>query len=108
LVFLTFADFYGFLAFEILKMKVQVTLEWGSSPKLASGSLLWRRESHQLVVGPLLFQLLLVCQLDGMKSLARHLLPVPGGLDVLVHGLLHVVDSYVELAHLLSEGGPKR
>jgi hypothetical protein len=49
-----------------------------------------------------------VCQLDGVKSLARHLLPVPGGLDVLVHGLLHVVDSYVELAHLLSEGGPKR
>jgi hypothetical protein len=49
-----------------------------------------------------------LCQLDGVKSLTRHSLPVPGGLDVLVHGLLHVAESDVELAHLLSEGGPTR
>jgi hypothetical protein len=64
--------------------------------------------SHPPVVGPLLFQLLLLCQLDGVKSLARHPLPVLSGLDVLVHGLLHVTDSDVELTHLLSEGGPTR
>ena len=97
-----------FLAYEILKIKIQVTSEWGSSPKLASGSLLWRGKSHPPVVGPLLLQLLLLCQLDGVTSLTRHPLPVPGGLDVLVHGLLHVADSDVELAHLLSEGGPTR
>jgi hypothetical protein len=30
------------------------------------------------------------------------------GLNVLVHDLLHVADSDVELTHLLSEGGPTR
>jgi hypothetical protein len=43
-----------------------------------------------------------------MKSLAGHPLPVPGGLDVLAHGLLHVADLDVELAHLLSEGSAMR
>jgi hypothetical protein len=42
-----------------------------------------------------------------MKSLVGHPLPVPSGLDVLVYDL-HVADSDVELAHLLSEGGPTR
>jgi hypothetical protein len=66
-------------------------------------------KSHPPVVGPLLLQLLLLlCQLDGVKSLARHPLPVLGGLDMLVHGLLHVADSDVDLAHLLSQGGPMR
>jgi hypothetical protein len=97
-----------FLAYEILKIKIQVTSEWESSPKLASGSLLWRGESHPLVVGPLLLQLLLLCQLDCVKSLAGHPLPVPSELDVLVYGLFYVTDSDVELTHLLSEGGPMR
>jgi hypothetical protein len=34
------------------------------------------------------------------------MLPVPGGLSVLMHSLLHITDSDVELAHLLSEGNP--
>jgi hypothetical protein len=89
-------------------MKIQVTSEWGSSPKIASGSLLWRRISHPPIVSPLLLQLLLPCLLDGVKSLAWHTLPVLGGLSVLVHSLLHIADSDVELAHLLSEGNPTR
>jgi hypothetical protein len=65
--------------------------------------------SHPSVVSPLLLQLLLLlCLLDGVKSLARHTLPVPGGLSVLVHGLLHVADSDVELAYLLRGGNPMR
>jgi hypothetical protein len=43
-----------------------------------------------------------------MKSLTGHTLPVSGGINVLVHGLLHVANSDVKLAHLLSEGGPSR
>jgi hypothetical protein len=43
-----------------------------------------------------------------VKSLSEHSLPAPSGLDVLVYGLVHVADSDVELAHLLSEGGPTR
>jgi hypothetical protein len=97
-----------FPAYEIMKIKIQVTSEWGSSPKLPSGSLLWSGKSHPSVVGPLLLQLLLLCQLDGVKALASHPLSVPGALDVLVHGLLHVGDSDVELAHLLIEGSPTR
>jgi hypothetical protein len=65
-------------------------------------------ESHPPVVGPLFLQLLLLCQLDGVKSLSGHPLPVTGGHNVLVHCLLHVADSDVELAHLLSEGSPTR
>jgi hypothetical protein len=65
-------------------------------------------ESHPPIVGPLLIQLLLLCQLDGVKSLAEHPLPVPRGRNVLVYDVLHVADLDVELAHLLSEGGPTR
>jgi hypothetical protein len=86
-------------------MKIQVTSVWGSSPKLASSSLLWRGTSHPPKVSPLLLQLLLHL-LDGVMSLARHTLPVLGGLSVLVHGLLHIANLDVELAHLLSEGNP--
>jgi hypothetical protein len=91
-----------------MKIKIQVTLEWGSSLKLAFGSLLWMEKSHPPIVSPLLLQLLLLCQLNGVKSLVRHTLPVSCALHVLVHGLLHVTDSDVELTHLLSEGSPTR
>jgi hypothetical protein len=80
----------------------------GSSLVLALGSLLWRGKSHPSAVSPLLLQLLLMCLLDCVKSLSSHTLPVSGGLSVLVHRLLHVNDSDVELAHLLSEGNPTR
>jgi hypothetical protein len=42
------------------------------------------------------------------QSLTKHTLPVPGRLNVLVHGILHLADSDVELTHLLSGGGPTR
>jgi hypothetical protein len=63
-----FADFYVFLAYKILKIKIQVTSEWGSSPKLASGSLLWREKSHPPLVGPLLLQLLLCIMVQTQRG----------------------------------------
>ena len=89
-------------------MKIQVTSEWESSPKLASGSLLRRVVSQPRVVSPLLLQLSQLSLLHGVNPLARHTLPVPSGLSLLVHRLLHSTNTDVELAHLLSESGPTR
>jgi hypothetical protein len=49
-------------------LKIQVTFEWGSAPKLASGSLLWRGIYHPLKENPLLLQLLLLCLLKGVQD----------------------------------------
>ena len=84
--FLGFANFY-FISCKFMKVaKIEFDtsyLSWGSSPKLASGSLLLVGvEPSPTVVGPpLLLHLLLL--LHSMDPLACVSLPVLGGLDML-------------------------
>ena len=66
-------------------------LSWGSSPKLASGSLrLVGVETRPAAVGPPLFLSLQLQLLHVVESLASVTLPCLGCLDVLVQRLLYV------------------
>ena len=105
--FLGFANFY-FVSYKFMKVvKIEFDtsyLSWGSSPQLASGSLLLVgiKPSPTVVRPPLLLQLLLSL-LYVMDSLACVSLPVLGGLDVLDQRLIDVVGVDVQLPQLLSK-----
>ena len=67
-------------------------LSWGSSPKLASGSLrLVGDETRQAAVCPSLLLSLQLQLLHVVDSFARVMLPCLGIVDVLVQHLLYVV-----------------
>jgi hypothetical protein len=81
-------------------------LSWGSSPKLASGSLLLVGiKPSPMVVGPPLLLELLLLLLQVADPLACVWLPVLGWLDVLAQRLVDVGGAHVQLAHLLSQSG---
>jgi len=106
--FLDFANFY-LVSCKILENSKRVEfdtnyLSWGSSPKLASGSLLLVGvEPSPTVVGPPLLLHLLLLLLHSMDPLACVLLPVLGGLDMLAKRLVDVVGAHTQLAQLLSK-----
>ena len=73
-------------------------LSWGSSPKLASGSLrLVGVDTRPAAVGPPLLLSLQLQLLYVMESLASVTLPCLGSIDVLVQPLLYVVALYPQL-----------
>ena len=73
-------------------------LSWGSSPKLASGSLrLVGVETHPATVCPPLLLSLQLRLLHVMESLASETLPCLGTVDVLVQRLLYVVALHPQL-----------
>jgi len=85
--FLDFANFY-FISCKVMKVvKIEFDtsyLSWGSSRKLASGSLLLVGvEPSPIVVSPPVLLYLLLSLLHSVDPLARVSLPVLGGLDVL-------------------------
>jgi hypothetical protein len=98
-----------FLAYGVLKTNEDTSnLRVRVLPQASFRSQLHRGISHPPKVGLLLLQLLMLCLLDGVKSLAWHTLPFPSGLSVLVHNLLYIANLDVELSHLLSEGNPTK
>ena len=102
-----FANFY-FVSCKVMKeVKIEFDisyLSWGSSPKLASGSLLLVGvEPSPTVVGPPLLLGLLLLSLQVVDPLAYVSLPVLGGLDVLAQRLVDVVGTDVQLAQLPSK-----
>ena len=73
-------------------------LSWGSSPKLASGSLrLIGVETRPAAVGPPLLLSLQLQMLHVMESLASVTLLCLGCIDVLVQRLLYVVALHPQL-----------
>ena len=73
-------------------------LSWGSSPKLASGSLrLIRVETRPAAVCPPLLLSLQLRLLHVMESFASVTLPCLGTVDVLVQRLLYVVSLHPQL-----------
>jgi hypothetical protein len=86
------------------QVKIQVTLGWGSSPKIASGSLWWSEVEHLTrIVSPLLLHLSLLHLLNGADPLASLSLPILSGLDVRVQRLLYSSDLNGEISRLLCE-----
>ena len=74
-------------------------LSWGSSPKLASGSLrLIGVETRPAAVGPPLLLSLQLQQLHVVESLASVTLPCLGTVDVLVQRVLYVVALHPQLS----------
>ena len=86
---------------EVMKeVKINDTsyLSWGSSPKLASGSLcLVGVETHPAAVCPPLLLSLQLQLLHVMESLASVTLPCLGCIDVLVQRFLYVVALHSQL-----------
>ena len=73
-------------------------LSWGSSPKLASGSLrLIGVETRPAAVGPPLLLALQLQLLHVVKSLASVTLPSLGAVDGLVQRFLYVVALHLQL-----------
>ena len=73
-------------------------LSWGSSPKLASGSLrLVGVETRPAAVGPPLLLSLQLQLLHVVESLASVTLPCLGCIDVLVQRFLYVVALHPQL-----------
>ena len=80
-------------------------LSWGSSPKLASGSLrLVGVETRPAAVCPPLLLSLQLQLLHIMDSFASVMLPCLGSIDVLVQRLLYVVALHLQLSYLLGDG----
>ena len=107
--FLGFANFY-FVSCKFMKaVKIEFDtsyLSWGSSPKLASGSLLLVGiKPSPTVVGPPLLLGLLLLLLQVADPLACVSLPVQSWLDVLAQWLIDVGGAHVQLAHLSSPSG---
>jgi len=108
-------DFQNFANFCLVSCKVLKTvkiefdtryLSWGSSPKLASGSLLLVGiKPSPTVVGPPLLLGLLLLLLQVADPLACVSLPVLSWLDVLAQRLVDVGGAHVQLAHLPSQSG---
>ena len=84
--FLVLQIFMGFMqGYESSKDKCTSYLLWGSSPKLASGSLrLIGVETHPAAVSPPLLMSLQLQLLHVVESLASVMLPCLGCLDMLV------------------------
>ena len=81
-----------------VKIKDTSYLSWGSSPKLASGSLgLIGVETRPATVRPPLLQSLQLQLLHVMESLTSVTLPCLGCIDVLVQRLLYVVALHPQL-----------
>ena len=105
----SYANYFGFsrfckflwISFKVMKaVKINDAsyLSWGSSPKLASGSLwLIGVETHPTAVGPPLLLSLQMQLLHVMESLAGVTLPCLGSIDVLVQRLLYVVTLHPQL-----------
>ena len=84
---------------EAVKINDTSYLSWGSSPKLALGSLLLVGvETRPVAVGPPLLLMLQLHLLHIVESLASVTLPCLGCLDVLVQRILSVVALYPQLA----------
>ena len=108
-------DFQNFANFCLVSCKVLKAvkiefdtryLSWGSSPKLASGSLLLVGiKPSPTVVGPPLLLGLLLLLLQVADPLACVSLPVLSWLDVLAQRLVNVGGAHVQLAHLPSQSG---
>ena len=105
----SYANFYGFSRFckflwvsckvmKVVKINDTSYLSWGSSPKLASGSLrLVGVETRPAVVCPPLLLSLQLRLLHVVESLASVTLPCLGTVDVLVQRLLYVVALHPQL-----------
>jgi hypothetical protein len=105
----SYANFYGFSRFckflfgfmqDLKAVKIHDTsyLSWGSSPKLASGSLwLVGIETRPTVVGPPLLLALQLPLLHIMEPFASVMLPCLGCRDVLVQRILNVVALHPQL-----------
>ena len=84
---------------KVVKKNDTSYLSWGSSPKLASGSLrLIGVETRQVAVCPPLLLLLQLQLLHVVESLASVMLPCLGCFDVLVQRILSFVALYPQLA----------
>ena len=95
-----FANFYGFSCKVMKAVNRNDTsyLSWGSSPKLASGSLqLIGVETRPAAVCPPLLLSLQLQLLHVVESLASVTLPCLECIDVLVQRLLYVVALYPQL-----------
>ena len=108
-------DFQNFTNFCLVSCRVLKTVKiefdtsyllWGSSPKLASGSLLLVgvKPSPTVVSPPLLLGLLLL-PLQVVDPLACLSLPVLSWLDVLTQRLIDIGSAHVQLAYLPSQSG---
>ena len=76
---------------KVVKINDTNYLSWGSSPKLASGSLrLAGVETRPVAIGPPLLLSLQLQLLHVVESLASVTLPCSGCIDVLVQHLLYV------------------
>ena len=99
--FLGFANFY-FISCKFMKaVKIEFDtsyLSWGSSPKLASGSLrLIGVETRPAAVRPPLLLSLQLRLFHVVESLASVTLPCLGTVDVLVQHLLYVIALHPQL-----------
>ena len=101
-LFLVMQIFMGFLILQFLWVSCKVIkavkindtsyVSWGSSPKLASGSLrLVGIKTRPTAVGPPLFLTLQLHQIHVVESFASVTLPCLGCIDVLMQHLLYVV-----------------
>ena len=83
---------------KVVKINDTSYLSWGSSPKLASGSLrLIGVETHPAAVSPPLLMSLQLQLLHVVESLASVMMPCLGCIDVLVQRLLYVVALHQQL-----------